>query len=80
MSRRVPQYDTPAECYCTDCGERCKLIALENEFDYSGTHCSNGRSGTHYPAGGGEPVSDCCEADTDDEPPRLATDNLSNGN
>lgn len=79
MSRQVPTYDTPLGTYCLQCGEPCKLIALENEFDYSGTHCSNGRAGTHYPADWGSPVSDCCEVDTEDEPPRLATDNLYNG-
>lgn len=79
MSRTVPQYDTPADCFCTQCGERCNIIALENEFDYGGTHCTNGQSGTHYPPGWGDPVSDCCEEDTTDEPPRNLNDNLYEG-
>jgi hypothetical protein len=76
MGRKAPEYTTPAECYCTQCGERCDLIALENEFDYSGTHCNNGTAGTHYPCDWGQPVSDCCESDTTDEPPRSAEDKL----
>lgn len=79
MRRHVPEYDTPAECYCTQCGERCKVIALQNEIDYAGTHCTHGQSGTHYPGSWGLPVSDCCEEDTEDEPPRNLNDNLYNG-
>ncbi len=47
---------------CPKCGEECTIIALDNAFDYSGTHCTGGRSGTHYPSDYGTPVSDCCEA------------------
>ena len=47
---------------CNDCGEECQIIGIDDSFDYSGTHCTYGRSGTHrvpvYPG------SDCCEADT----------------
>ena len=47
---------------CPECGEQCEVIPLNNAFDYSGTHCTGGRSGTHYPDDYGSPVSDCCEA------------------
>ena len=77
--QQIPEYETPADCFCTQCGERCQLIALQNEFDYSGTHCNNGQPGTHYPSDWGIPVSECCEADTDDEPPRSLEDNLYDG-
>ena len=48
---------------CTQCGKPCGIIPLDNSFDYSGTHCTMGLGGTHYPAGYGTPVSDCCEAE-----------------
>jgi len=48
---------------CPECQEPCKVIPLDNSFDYSGTHCTGGKSGTHYPSGYGDPVSDCCEVD-----------------
>ena len=76
---KVPKYETPKDCFCTQCGERCELIALENEFSYSGTHCNHGKAGKHDPSEWGSPVSDCCEADTDDEPPRSLNDNLYDG-
>ena len=76
---KLPVYETPADCYCTQCGERCQLIALQNEFSYSGTHCNNGKPGTHYPPDRGIAVSECCEADTDDEPPRSCEDNWYEG-
>jgi hypothetical protein len=48
---------------CSDCGEPCKVIGLDNSFDYAGTHCTHGKGGTHRPEGYGSPVSDCCEAE-----------------
>ncbi len=65
MSPRAPEYITPPGTRCPDCGEPCRVVPLRNEFDYAGTHCTYGRPGTHYPAGWGSPVSDCCEADID---------------
>ena len=53
--------------FCRDCRQPCKVIPLDNSFDYAGTHCTGGRPGTHYPAGYGDPVSDCCEAEVEDE-------------
>lgn len=50
------------EYICPDCGCECEVVPLDNSFDYAGTHCTNGRSGTHYPPGYGSPVSACCEA------------------
>jgi hypothetical protein len=43
---------------CLACGEPC--TALRESFDYAGTHCTHGRSGTHYT---GRWISDCCGAD-----------------
>jgi hypothetical protein len=62
---QVPRYDTPEGTVCTSCGEPCKVVALRNEFDFAGTHCTHGRGGTHYPEGWGSPVSDCCGEDTE---------------
>ena len=49
--------------FCADCGEPCKMI--EETFDYSGTHCTHGLSGTYHT---GHYVSDCCCAELLDEP------------
>ena len=46
------------EFVCTECGDDCQPV--EECFDYAGTHCTYGRSGTHYT---GHFVSDCCGAD-----------------
>ena len=46
---------------CSECGLPCEVIPLDNSFDYSGTHCTHGNGGTHYPPDYGTPVSDCCE-------------------
>ena len=43
---------------CLDCNEECN--PEEETFDYVGTHCTNGKSGTHRTGGY---VSDCCGAD-----------------
>ena len=40
---------------CSACGEPCEIV--EETFDYSGTHCTNGKAGTHHT---GVWVSDCC--------------------
>lgn len=45
---------------CTDCGEECK--AVEETFDYAGTHCTYGVAGTHHT---GHYVSDCCGAEVE---------------
>lgn len=60
---RKPSYYTPEGTVCPDCGEPCRIVALDNSFSYSGTHCTHGLGGVHYPAGWGSPVSSCCEAD-----------------
>ena len=62
-NRLVPSYHTPRFTKCPACGKFCYIVPLLNEFDYSGTHCTFGRPGIHYPAGWGRPVSSCCEAD-----------------
>ena len=46
------------EYYCNECGGKCGVI--EETFDYSGAHCTHGRSGTHHT---GIWVSACCFAD-----------------
>jgi hypothetical protein len=64
MKRRQLQhrtYDTPEGFKCPECGELCTIIFRDNSFDYAGTHCNYGMSGTHYPSDYGEPVTDCCE-------------------
>lgn len=43
---------------CEDCGDECKPV--EETFDYAGTHCTYGQSGTHHT---GNYVSDCCLAE-----------------
>jgi len=43
---------------CLDCGDECKIV--EETFDYAGTHCTHGKSGTHHT---GHYVSDCCLAE-----------------
>ena len=48
---------------CSCCGEKCELISIDESFDYAGTHCTHGQSGTHVQWSEG---SDCCEADCDD--------------
>lgn len=63
---RVPTYTTPADFRCPSCGESCTIIALENDFDYGGTHCTHGKSGTEYPSDWGSPVSSCCETACDE--------------
>lgn len=52
------------DTFCTDCGQPCETV--RESFDYAGTHCTGGKSGTHYT---GRIVSDCCGADVSDEPP-----------
>ena len=64
---KLPNYHTPEGTTCPECGEECAIIALDNSFDYAGTHCTFGLAGVHYPAGFGSPVSSCCEADMDGE-------------
>ena len=49
------------ERICTDCGDPCEVV--EETFGYSGTHCTNGISGTHHT---GVWVSDCCGAETEE--------------
>jgi hypothetical protein len=56
-------YEPPTTTICPDCGEECTIVPLDNSFDYAGTHCTHGRSGTHKPEGYGTPVSDCCDAE-----------------
>lgn len=62
--RRIPDYyhEYPNGAICPECGEWCKVVANQNEFDYAGTHCTYGRGGVHYPENWGEAISECCEA------------------
>ena len=46
------------EYYCSECKDKCGIV--EETFDYGGTHCTHGRSGTHHT---GVWVSECCLAD-----------------
>jgi len=47
--------------YCDECKEECEIV--EETFDYAGTHCNHGKSGTHHT---GVYVSKCCLADFTD--------------
>lgn len=42
---------------CLECGEQCQVE--EETFDYAGTHCTGGRSGTFHT---GVFLSRCCSA------------------
>ena len=46
---------------CCGCGNECK--AIEETFDYTGTHCTNGNGGTHRT---GNYISDCCLDDIEE--------------
>lgn len=61
--KKLSNYITPQNFLCPACNQPCTIIALDNAFDYSGTHCTAGKSGIHYPSSYGSPVTDCCEAD-----------------
>jgi hypothetical protein len=52
---------------CPECGELSEIIPLDNAFSYSGTHCTHGQGGTHYPSDYGSPVTACCEAPVDED-------------
>ncbi len=54
--------------YCIECGHECK--PEEECFYYAGTHCTNGKSGTHYT---GTYVSDCCGAEVREDQPERGT-------
>ncbi len=56
--KKLPIYKTPPDFLCPACGEPCTIIAWDNSFNY--------QDGIHYPAGYGEPVTDCCEAFVED--------------
>ena len=46
---------------CKECGEECSIE--EETFDYSGTHCNHGTSGTFHT---GHYSSSCCDFDFED--------------
>jgi hypothetical protein len=64
--RKLSIYKTPPDFLCPACNQPCRIVALDNSFSYSGTHCTHGQSGIHYPFDYGNPVTDCCEADVSD--------------
>ena len=43
---------------CDDCEQACSIF--EETIDFSGTHCTGGRDGTHRT---GVYLSECCNAD-----------------
>ena len=59
---KLPTYSTPPNFTCPECGELADIVGDDNSFDFSGTHCTHGQSGTHYPEGWGAPICSCCEA------------------
>ena len=46
---------------CTNCKKKCKRV--EQTFNYAGTHCTNGNSGTYHT---GHYISDCCLEEVED--------------
>ncbi len=58
--KEIPNYTTPQDFRCPECGELAKIVPLRNEFDYAGTHCTHGFPGTCFPENWGDPVSECC--------------------
>ena len=65
--RTAPEYHHDPEWRCPECKDRsAKIIPDLNDFDYSGTHCSHGLSGTHFPAGWGAPICSACGCDIED--------------
>lgn len=56
MSQNIDDIDIQDFDYvCDECGKVCDIV--EESFDYAGTHCTNGKAGTHYT---GYWVSKCC--------------------
>ena len=46
---------------CPKCDKECKVIEMDDSFNYSGTHCTGGKSDTHH-----IPkyyISECCEVE-----------------
>jgi len=64
--KNLPLYKTPTNFLCPACNQPCHIIALDDSFSYSGTHCTAGQAGIHYPSDYGSSVTDCCEADVPD--------------
>ncbi len=63
MSAVIFEFGDNIEPYkCSECGDICKLV--EETFDYAGTHCTHGNSGTHKT---GRWLSDCCLAEQEEE-------------
>lgn len=61
MIYRHMTYITPPDFRCPLCGSLTEIVPLINHFEYTGTHCTAGLSGTHYPDDFGSPVTKCCE-------------------
>ena len=59
-------YITPDNWTCPVCQEPSKIIAADESFSYSGTHCTGGRDGVHVPAGNGRPVCEANGCDVED--------------
>jgi len=58
MTRKNNDQDLLQDFKCNWCGEICE--AVEETFDYSGTHCSGGKDGFHRT---GNYLSSCCDAE-----------------
>jgi len=58
---KLPKFHTPAGTLCPECGDPCKIVGLDNAFDYPDQSAKG--SSIHRPAGWGLPVSDCCEGE-----------------
>ena len=46
---------------CPECKQECTIIEINDSFNYSGTHCTHGKAGTHQMPS--YYVSDCCEVE-----------------
>jgi len=61
---RLGEDNNMSETYiCSECREVCEII--EETFDYSGTHCTNGKGGIHHT---GYYTSKCCDAEFEIDP------------
>lgn len=54
-------YITPKGFVCPECGNPCTIVPCDDSFSYSGSHCTSGQGGIHYPSTYGSAMTDCCE-------------------
>ena len=65
--RKLPEYHHDPLWTCFWCKEPgATIIADDNSFSYSGTHCTGGKDGVEYPQGWGQAVCSCCGEPVED--------------